>query len=253
MELNEKIMNDINKIMENMNNDLEIQELGRSLPWDFKRKAPLEVSINAEQASYINEEIVNSKYFNSFNYSKLPNEYKDIHLTLGITSAKKGEGKTLVSSNMAVSFALGYRRRTVIIDLNYKNPAQHEIFGVDQKPGLCKALDTGVINLTQTKIDQLFVLPTGDVDNFELKLDNIMAVRQVIQTLESQFDFVIVDMSSVLPIEDFPVLFANEVDGLLAVLDTQQTRHAEIEEMFNHLNKKQILGFIMNRYTKNHN
>lgn len=248
MEPNE-IMNDSNKHMGNKK-DLKIQRLGRPLPWDNKSKPPLQISINAEQASYIDDEVVNSKYFNSFNYSKLPSDYKDIHLTLGITSAKEGEGKTLVSSNMAVSFALGYRRKTVIIDLNYKNPAQHHIFGVNQRPGLCKALDTGVINLTQTKIDQLFVLPTGNVQNFELKLDNIMAVRRVIQTLESKFDFVIVDMSSVLPIEDFPVLFANEVDGLLAVLDTQRTRYSEIEEMFNHLNKKQILGFIMNKYSK---
>ena len=230
--------------------NLEIQEFQEKPIWE-PDKSLMEVSVNPEQGSYIDNEVICSKFYNSFNYSKLPSEYKNLHLTLGVTSAKSGEGKTLVSSNLAVSFALGYKRKTVIIDLNYKNPEQHKIFGVDQQPGLSKAMETGVIDLAQSQIDQLYVLPTGDVENFRLELNNIMGIRQVINTLESQFDFVIVDMSSVFPIEDFPVLFANEVDGLLAVLDTQQTRRSEVEEMFNHLNKNQVVGFIMNKYSKN--
>lgn len=205
------------------------------------------VAVDEERSTYVDTKVVHQKYYNNFNYSKLPKEYKKLHLTLGITSARSGEGKTHVAANLATSFAVGYKKSTVLIDLNIKNPSIHKIFDIDPKPGLTEALKDKKIRLVQSSYDQLYLLPIGDIENYSLGLEDILAVRDMICTLEEQFDFVVVDMSPVLPITDFPVLFANEVDGLLTVVDSKQTKRADINEIFRHINKEQIAGFIFNR------
>ena len=233
--------------MSEENENLKLQKSQNSPVWSYEH-SNLPVKIGSDQANYVDTDIISSKFYNSFNYSKLPDKYKKFNLTLGITSAREGEGKTLVSSNLAVSFALGYKKNTVLIDLNYKNPQLHKIFGMDQSPGLTDAMESGVIHLNESKVDHLYVLPIGDAENFRLELNHIMSVSEIISSLEHNFDFIVVDMSSILPIEDFPVLFANEVDGLLTVVDTQKTERSDLDQIYNHLNKNQIVGFIMNRY-----
>lgn len=205
------------------------------------------VVIDQKRSEYVDEKVVHQKYYNNFNYSKLPQEYKKLNLTLGITSARSGEGKTHVAANLATSFAVGYKKSTVLVDLNFKNPSVHKIFDIDPKPGLTEAVKNNEIRLVHSSFDQLYLLPIGDTDIYSLGLKDIIAVRNLIYTLEEQFDFVVVDMSPILPITDFPVLFANEVDGLLTVVDVTKTKKSDVNEIFRHVSESQIAGFIFNR------
>lgn len=205
------------------------------------------VVIDKKRSKYVDEKVVHQKFYNNFNYSKLPQEYKKLNLTLGVTSARSGEGKTHVAANLATSFAVGYKKSTVLVDLNIKNPSVHKIFDIDPKPGLTEAVKNNEIRLVHSSYDQLYLLPIGDTDLYSLGLEDILAVRNLIYTLEEQFDFVVVDMSPILPITDFPVLFANEVDGLLTVVDVRKTKKSDVNEIFRHINESQIAGFIFNR------
>lgn len=207
----------------------------------------LPITVDPKRSDYVDKEVVNKIYYNNFNYSKLPREYKKLNLTLGVTSARSGEGKTHVAANLATSFAVGYKKRTVLVDLNIKNPSIHKIFDVDPKPGLTEAIQDKKIRLVQSAYDHLFLLPIGNIDKYSLGLEDILAVRDLICTLEEKFDFVVVDMCPILPIADFPVLFANEVDGLLTVIDSTTTKRSDLNEIFRHINEDQIAGFIMNR------
>src|SRR5919108_561025 len=87
------------------------------------------VVLSPEHGKQIDQQTIAFKYYNSFNYPFLSKENRDVYLTMGITSPSPGEGKTLVASNLAVSLALGYQKRTVVIDLNLRKPRLHEIFG----------------------------------------------------------------------------------------------------------------------------
>ena len=171
---------------------------------------------------------------------------------MGVTSPNAHEGKTLVAVNLAASFALGYKRKTVLVDLNISNPQLHKIFKIREQPGLVEAFNNQSIWLTQTKIEQLFVLPAGDFKNHHLGLKDLTAIRDVIYSLERVFEFVIIDMGPILPIDDFPALFANEVDGLMLVVDTQKTKQADIDEVFHYIDDKQIFGFVLNRMKNGH-
>jgi hypothetical protein len=66
-------------------------------------------------------------------------------------------------------------------------------------------------------------------------------------TLKNEFDFIIVDLSSVFPLEEFPVHFLNEMDGLITVVDSTNTKKEHLREIFKHVDEHRFIGYIFNR------
>ena len=59
---------------------------------------------------------------------------------LGVTSPGHGEGKTLTAVNLAVSLAMETAQTVLLVDANLRNPSIHEVFGLDDCPGLADYL-----------------------------------------------------------------------------------------------------------------
>jgi len=224
------------------------------------------IAINPEKGRFLDDSVIKFKYYNSFNYSLLARGQEDVTLTLGITSPKQGEGKTLVACNLAMSLAMGSQKNTVLVDLNINNPRLHQVFGVIPSPGLGEALRNGTIHLSQTVIDHLAILPVGNVplhlenvlrfpaisglpastiQRNVLGLDQLAAFRDIIYSLEQEFDFVIVDLPA-MNTEEIPVLFTNQLNGLLVVVRTGKTKREDLDVMFQHINQHQVVGFVFN-------
>ena len=225
------------------------------------------IVVNPEVGKQIDNNIVAFRYYNCFNYSLLSKDHKDVNLTLGITSPNPGEGKTLVASNLGVSLALGYQKKTVLVDLNVQRPRLHEIFSTALSPGLFESFKDGTIAVSRTAIEHLYILSAGtflqsckpaegwssdsDLSSQALRepplgLVQIAAFRDVIYSLEQEFEFVIIDMPSVNS-SGFPILFANQLNGLLIVVNVGNTKSDEIDRMFRMVNERQVLGFVFNR------
>jgi len=214
----------------------------------------------------VDSKTVAFQFYNCFNYFLLPRDKNDVRLTLGITSANPGEGKTHVAANLAVSLALGYRRNTIIVDLNIQNPRVHKVFGTSLHPGLLNSLNDETLHVWQTKIEHLFVLAAGirhnharDAKNFahmskmqrmlkepSLGLQYTNEFGDILYSLERTHDFIIVDMPAVNS-KQFPVLFANHLDGLIVVVDTTKTKRRDVDKILRRLNEKQIFGFVLNK------
>lgn len=204
------------------------------------------IVVDPQKSSFIDQSIVKKKYCNALNCSILPDKYKKIQLTVGVTSPNKGEGKTLTAANLAVSFAMAYKKKTVLVDLNMENPCLHEIFGTKLNPGLVESFQNGSVFLSRTWLDQLYLLPAGKYHNYSLGLDSVVQIRDILYTLRKEFEVIILDMNSVFPIDNFPAVCVNEVDGLMVVIDTQKTKYADVEKMFKHIKRDQTLGFVFN-------
>src|SRR5258706_13680611 len=125
---------------------------------------PKNIIVNEQRPDQVDNKIVAFDYYNCFNYSLLSEGKQDINLTVGVTSANPGEGKTLVGSNLSVSLAMGYERETVLVDLNVENPSLHDVFGTTLGPGLVDALQSGSIHVSRTSINHLCVLSAGVVN-----------------------------------------------------------------------------------------
>ena len=56
-----------------------------------------------------------------------------------VTSTLPGEGKCVVSANLALSLALA-GQRVLLIDADMRRPKVHEIFELPQEPGLSNVM-----------------------------------------------------------------------------------------------------------------
>ncbi len=116
-------------------------------------------------------------------------------VTLTISSPGAGDGKSLVSSNLAVSFSeAGYR--TLLIDGDIRRGEIHRMFGVDRRPGLLDYL-TGEATMDDTirptSQRGLSVIPCGTRRHQGPELLGSAAMAELMAAMKARFDVIIVD------------------------------------------------------------
>lgn len=114
---------------------------------------------------------------------------------LAVVSPDPGDGKTFIAANLAVSFSqLGVH--TLLIDLDMRNPRQHEVFDIDNRSGLSSVLsgrsEANVIRQVKG-LPTLFVLPVGNVPPNPLELVQRPALGLLLRELLTKFDYIVVD------------------------------------------------------------
>lgn len=133
-----------------------------------------------------------------------------------ITSAMPGEGKTSLSVQLAISLAMA-GQRTLLLDFDMRNPSAHSLLGLRHAPGCGEILrgEVKVANaIQQTDLDKLFFLAGGECDPIALKSLAQDGLAQMLNWLRTQYDFVIVDTSPVLPVVD-ALLLGRYMDGVI--------------------------------------
>jgi len=206
-------------------------------------------------------------FYDCFNYSLLTGSSGAVSVALGVASAHPREGKTVVACNLAVSLTAAYQKRTIIVDLNLRDPQIHRIFGIPPGPGLSEAMDGASVHIAATSVKGLHLLTAGassgrltveqgfDKKNngvwsapveTSFQLAQIAAFRNVIYSLKEYYDFVIVDLPS-LNDRELPLLFTNQLDGVLFVVQGGKTKQLDIDRSIQMLNEHKVLGFVFNR------
>jgi len=205
-----------------------------------------QIILSTQPGNGIDDQIVSAELYNSFNYSVLPQEKSQLGYSIGITSANQSEGKTTAACNFAISLSLGSKRRTVLVDMNLSKPKLHDVFKTPVSPGIVEALSGEEIYVTPSNIENLFILPVGDVTGKKIGLAHVSAFKDVMQSLLKEYELLIVDLPS-LDTKEFPTVFCNQLNGLLVVVETGKTRRRDVERVFRKVHSDQILGFIMNK------
>jgi polysaccharide biosynthesis transport protein len=146
-----------------------------------------------------------------------------------VTSACGGEGKTSVASQLAASLARAWRK-TLLIDGDLRSPAAHKLFDLPRDPGFCEVLrgEVAVEDAIQpAPVSRLSVLPAGHWDSQAgqaLAQDDVAAL---FEKLKSQYDFIVVDSSPVLPVAD-AMLLGQHADGVLFSILRDVSRAPEV-------------------------
>lgn len=136
-----------------------------------------------------------------------------------VTSAIQGEGKSTLSSNLAIAMAQA-GQRTLIVDCDLRKPRQGKIFAIESEKGVAQVL-AGECKVSEavvkTDIPKLCVLACGRKPKNPVELLNSPAFGEMIQTLRKYFDQVIVDSPPLLAVADSR-LIAGHADGTVLVL-----------------------------------
>lgn len=169
--------------------------------------------------------------------------------SLIVTSTTRGEGKTVVSSNLAVAFALN-QQRVILVDANFRNSQVHGLFGKPEQPGLGDVLlgeKTVDEVLITTEIDGLQIVPAGKHPQNATEAVGSARMSALIEQLEGKCDLVIIDTASTLGIADTPSLAAL-TDASLLVLRTGKPSKGEFNDAVGLLNaaSPRLLGLVVN-------
>ncbi|HEB52218.1 MAG TPA: polysaccharide biosynthesis tyrosine autokinase [bacterium] len=145
--------------------------------------------------------------------------------TLVVTSAVRGEGKTVSALNLAMAFAELERQRVVLVDADLRRPSCERYLNLNSQAGLTDVL------LGRESVDRL-LRPAGYRNLMLLgagtRVDNPAEVLgssrldQLLQRLKERFQYVVIDTPPVLPSTDAGVLSA-AADGTLLVVRLEKS------------------------------
>lgn len=169
-----------------------------------------------------------------------------------VTSSVSGEGKTFITSNLAVAFAQT-GESTLIIDSDLRLGRIHKVFGVSNKRGLSNLLvEQDVIDcadyIKKTDIKNLYVIPRGTVPPNPSELLNSSNAKKVVSFLRENFDHIIFDG---VPVNGLPdsLIVAGIVDRVILVTAIGYTKIDELDNAKKALEKidANIAGVVVNR------
>ena len=148
-----------------------------------------------------------------------------------VTSTISGEGKSFVSSNLAISLSL-LGKKVVIVGLDIRKPGLNKVFNIPQKDhGITQFLTNPSMNLMDlvqpSDINRnLFILPGGAVPPNPTELLARDGLEKAIETLKTNFDYVILDTAPVGMVTD-TLLIGRTADLSVYVCRADYTREAE--------------------------
>jgi capsular exopolysaccharide synthesis family protein len=165
-----------------------------------------------------------------------------------VTSPGRGEGKTLTASNLGLTMAQDYQRRTCIVDADLRHPQLQRLFGLPDGPGLSDVL-AGEATLEEALITvedhQITILPAGRTPARPAELLGTTAMRRTIETLRSRFDRVVVDAPATTPLADVGIL-TPLVDSVLLVVRSGTTSKPAIHDAVAAIDRSKLLGVVLN-------
>ena len=133
-----------------------------------------------------------------------------------MTSTTPGEGKTFVTSNLALTFA-GHGERTLIVDCDLRKPNVHKIFGVPNTKGVidyCASgtpLDDVIVKGPSPNLD---ILPAGGRAVNPTHILNSEGFSRLLRELRPRYDRIYIDTPPLAPVSDAKIILPN-VDGVI--------------------------------------
>ena len=161
-----------------------------------------------------------------------------------VTSTISGEGKSFLSSNLAISLSL-LGKKVVIVGLDIRKPGLNKVFNLSRKEqGITQFLTNPAVNLMDlvqpSDINKnLFILPGGAVPPNPTELLARDGLEKAIETLKTNFDYVILDTAPVGMVTD-TLLIGRTADLSVYVCRADYTRKAEFT-LVNELSEKNKL------------
>lgn len=173
-------------------------------------------------------------------------ELKSVQLMSSVT----GEGKTLVSVNLATTLARRYRRRVLLVEGDMRRPGLQRLFGSAGLKGIAQwwvekdgSLPSYLCRLPDLS---LWFLPSGGP--CEQPTDILQSARlgEAFRQLVEPFDWVVVDSTPTLQIADAN-LWARLVDGSLMVVREGLTPVNGLKKGLAGMDNPKLIGVVLNQ------
>jgi protein-tyrosine kinase len=180
--------------------------------------------------------------------------------TIMVTSGLPQEGKSFISTNLAMSLARHKNSKVLLIDGDMRRYTLHQLLGCESHPGLADYLGgkadlvevmqrseafEGMIPGTAAITQNLTFIAGGNGGDKAADLSGSPRFGELIRRTAPYFDWIIIDSSPVLPVSD-AVNLARSCDGVLLVARSGTTKFPIAQRAQSELKASNILGFVLN-------
>ena len=164
-----------------------------------------------------------------------------------VTSYSKGEGKSTVSANLAISFSK-MEKRVLLIDCDLRRPNIHNVFKVENTAGLStiigKMVDYEDV-VHRNVLPNLDILPSGTIPPNPSELLCSARFTELVKKLHEDYDYIIFDTPPIGVVTD-ALLLKDLVAGFVVVLRERSTTHGDVQNILDSMKlaDAKILGFV---------
>jgi len=177
--------------------------------------------------------------------------------TILITSPSRGDGKSTMTSNLAIAIAQS-GRRVLLIDADCRSPMQNRIFGISNDgPGLSTVL-LGKATLAEaiqpTRFEKVDIVTSGQPTHSPAELLDSHALVDLLSEASERYDQVLIDSPPLVPISDARILAASCGATILVLRAGKSTRRAA-DDALDALTSvgAPVLGIVVNDLTRQRN
>lgn len=185
------------------------------------------------------------------------NSKKDLK-TILVTSTVIGEGKSWISSNLAITFAQT-GKKVLLIDADMRKGRLADLFQLPSKPGLSNLL-SGIdekghseeINISkiikETEVDNLFLITTGNIPPNPAELLETEQTEKLLEQFKQIFDVIILDGTPCQLVAD-SVILSRIVDTTILVSSYKATKKEDLQKVKRSIENVggKIAGVILNK------
>lgn len=167
-----------------------------------------------------------------------------------VTSTTAGEGKTTLSSNLAIAFAQS-GANVLLIDADMRHPKIQSIYDIEWTPGLGEYL-AGMHSwesvIRESEVEGLSIIPCGRGGNRSAELLESPRMRELVQSVRDKYDVVVIDTPPVLGVADSTVL-CNISDATIFVIQASKNSKWLVKRARMELDAAgaQVVGAVLNR------
>jgi protein-tyrosine kinase len=168
-----------------------------------------------------------------------------------VTGFDRGEGKSTVAANLAISIARDSRQDTLLVDLDFREPSVHRLLGlapevaglvshfIEDVPLEALFINPGIRGMT--------VLPAGGCVNHATELLGSQKMEVLLKELKSRDDdrYVILDTPGINLCPD-PLVIAEYADAILLVARVNRTSRESVKNCVERLPREKLLGVVLN-------
>lgn len=168
-----------------------------------------------------------------------------------VTSALPGEGKSLVSLNLALAFAADLDGEVLLVDADIRRPGINRWLTPAPKIGLKEVLSGEAElehGLLEIKAQHIVLLPAGEPPPDPVPLLSGARARGLIDDMRKRFKRIIIDTPPIVPFTDADIV-ASMSDGVVLIARSKATPKPLLEQAIKSVTSSRILGLVLNDAT----
>ena len=178
--------------------------------------------------------------------------------TIMITSASPGEGKSIISINLAITFAKEFNQTVLLVDADLKRQKIHNYLGLQNKKSLVNYLSDEVPLddiILWPGIEKMTLISGENTISDSAELLGSPKMKELVSEMKERYTdrYILFDTPPVLGGAD-AIIFAPLVDCILMVIEEGRTSIQNVKKALELIPNEKFIGFVLNKHkgsTKN--